>query len=123
ITNLVAAPLMTLAQPMLFLGLLLAPIGPLAALVGDAAHPLLSAFDAIALAGASIPGGWLVVAPTVLDALLAAAASVALIVACLSRFPGRALLVGSTAVVCLVWGAVAPTGNGFTELHVIDVGQ
>src|SRR5205085_9523224 len=65
ITNLVAAPLMTLAQPMLILGLLLAPIPPLAAIVGDAAHPLLVGFDAIALAGASIPGGWMVVSPTV----------------------------------------------------------
>jgi len=123
ITNLAAAPLMTLAQPMLFLGLLLAPIGPLAALVGDAAHPLLAAFNAIALAGASVPGGWLVVAPTVVDALLAAVVSVALIVACVSRFPGRALLVGTGALTCLVWGALAPTGSGFTELHVIDVGQ
>ena len=123
ITNLAAAPLMTLAQPMLFLGLLLAPIGPLAALVGDAAHPLLAAFDAIALAGASVPGGWLVVAPTVVDALPAAVVSVALFVACVSRFPGRALLVGTGALTCLVWGALAQTGSGFTELHVIDVGQ
>ena len=123
ITNLVAAPLMALAQPMLFLGLLLEPIGPLVALVGDAVHPLLAAFDAIALAGASVPGGWLVVAPTVADALLAGVASVALIVACVSRFPGRATLIGSSAIACLVWGALVPTGSGFTELHVIDVGQ
>jgi competence protein ComEC len=123
ITNLAAAPLMTIAQPMLFLGLLLAPIPPLAALVGDAAHPLLAAFDGIALVGASIPGAWLVVAPTVIDALFAAVASVALIVACVSRFPGRTLIIGSGALVCLVWSDFAPTGTGFTELHVIDVGQ
>jgi len=123
LTNLAAAPLMTLAQPMLFLGLLLAPIPPLAALVGDAAHPLLVGFDAIALAGASVPGGWMVVSPTVTSALLAAVASVSIIIACVSRFPGRAMLVGAVAVACLVWSGFIPVGNGFTEVHVIDVGQ
>jgi competence protein ComEC len=123
LTNLAAAPLMTLAQPMLFLGLLLAPIPPLAALVGDAAHPLLVGFDTIALAGASVPGGWMVVSPTVTSALLAAVASVSIIIACVSRFPGRAMLVGAVAVACLVWSGFMPVGNGFTEVHVIDVGQ
>ena len=123
LTNLLAAPLMGLAQPMLFLGLLLAPVRPLALLVGDAAHPLLAAFDAIAAAGAAIPGGWMVVSPTLASAVLAAVASVALIVACVSRFPGRPLLVGSAAVAALVWSGVAPAGSGLTELHMIDVGQ
>jgi len=123
LTNLAAAPLMTLAQPMLFLGLLLAPIPPLAAIVGDATHPLLAGFDAIAFAGASIPGGWMVVSPTVTAALLAGIASVSLIVACVSRFPASALLTGASAVACLIWSGVAPTGSGFTEVHLIDVGQ
>ena len=123
LTNLIAAPLMTLAQPMLFLGLLLAPIRPVASVVGDAAHPLLAAFDAIALAGASIPGGWVAVMPSVASAVLAALASVALIVACVSRFPGRAVLTGAAAVVCLIWSGFTPTGSGLTELHLIDVGQ
>jgi competence protein ComEC len=123
LTNLAAAPLMTLAQPMLFLGLLLAPIAPLAALVGDAAHPLLAAFDGIALAGASVPGGSVMVSPTPAVALLAAVACVSLIVACVSRFPGRPLLVGAIAFMCLTWSGVLPPGSGFTELHMIDVGQ
>ena len=123
LTNLLAAPLMALAQPMLFLGLLLAPVRPIALLVGDAAHPLLGAFDAIAAAGAAIPGGWLVVSPTLTAALLAAMASVTLIVACVSRFPGRPLLVGGTAVAALVWSGLTPAGSGLTEVHMIDVGQ
>jgi competence protein ComEC len=123
LTNLLAAPLMTLAQPMLFLGLLLAPARPIALLVGDAAHPLLAAFDGIAAAGAAIPGGWMVVSPTLIAAVLAAVASVSLIVACVSRFPGRPLLVGSTAVAALVWSGMAPAGSGVTEVHMIDVGQ
>jgi competence protein ComEC len=123
LTNLIAAPLMGLAQPMLFLGLLLAPIPSLAALIGDAAHPLLAAFDTIALTGASVPGGWLMVSPTAMGAILGAVASVSLIVACVSRFPGRALLIGSLAILCLIWSGVVPTGSGWTELHMIDVGQ
>lgn len=123
LTNLFAAPLLGLAQPMLFLGLVLAPIPAIASVVGDAAHPLLAGFDGIALAGASIPGGWMVVSPTIASAMLAGVASVALIVACVSRFPGRATLVGALAVVALVWSGVAPVGSGLTELHMIDVGQ
>lgn len=123
LTNLVAAPLMTLAQPMLFLGLLLAPLPPLASVVGDAAHPLLAAFDFIALAGSSIPGAWIAVTPSAVSAILAAVASVALLVACVSRFPGRAMLTGLAALVCLVWSGLGPPGSGLTELHLIDVGQ
>jgi competence protein ComEC len=123
LTNLAAAPLMGLAQPMLFAGLLLAPVRPLAALVGDAAHPLLAAFDGIALAGSSVPGGSIVVSPTPTVAVLASVASLSLIVSCVSRFPGRALLIGATAVMCLIWSGIIPAGSGFTELHMIDVGQ
>ena len=123
VTNLVAAPLMTLAQPMLFLGLVVAPIQPLAALVGDAAHPLLVGFDAIAFAGSSIPGGWMLVSPTLFAALLAGVASVSLVVACVSRWPAHALLVGGTAIVCLIWSGLTPVGSGLLEVHVIDVGQ
>jgi len=123
LTNLVAAPLMSLAQPMLFLGLVLAPMPGIASVIGDAAHPLLAAFDGIALAGASIPGGWMVVSPTIVSALLAAVASAALVVACLSRFPGRAMLVGASAIAALVWSGIAPAGSGLTELHMMDVGQ
>jgi competence protein ComEC len=50
-------------------------------------------------------------------------ASVALIVGCVSRFPGRPLLLGSAAITALVWSGVAPAGSGLTEVHMIDVGQ
>jgi competence protein ComEC len=33
------------------------------------------------------------------------------------------MLVGAVAVACLVWSGFMPVGNGFTEVHVIDVGQ
>jgi competence protein ComEC len=122
-TNLAAAPLMGIAQPVLFLGLLLAPWPTVAALVGDAAHPLLAAFDAIALAGASIPGAWMTVAPTAAGAVLAAAASVSLVMACVSDWPGPPLVGGAVALTLLTWGGLLPTGSGDTELHMLDVGQ
>jgi competence protein ComEC len=46
-----------------------------------------------------------------------------MIVACVSRFPGTALLIGSAALSCLIWSGVVPAGSGLTELHMIDVGQ
>src|SRR5262249_58181705 len=94
-----------------------------AAFVGDAAHPLLAAFDAIAVYGSSIPGAWLELTPTPMGAVLAALASVALVSACVSHFPGRPLVVGAIALAALAWNGALPAGSGFTELHMIDVGQ
>jgi competence protein ComEC len=123
LTNLVASPLMGIAQPMLFLGLIASPVPPLARLVGDAVHPLLAAFNAIATIGASVPGGWMEVAPTALGAGCAAVASACLLVACVSRHPGPPLVAAATAIAILVWRPLTPTGSGMTELHMIDVGQ
>lgn len=123
LTNLAAAPLMAIAQPMLFLGLLLAPLHSVAGLIGDAAHPLLAGFDLIASAGASIPGAWMEVTPTTTTAVFAGIASAALVVACVSRHPGMPMIVGAGALGIIVWGGVAPTGSGLAELHMLDVGQ
>jgi competence protein ComEC len=123
VTNLAAAPLMTIAQPMLFLGMLLAPLHWVAALIGDAAHPLLAGFDLIASTGASIPGAWVEVTPTMTTAVLAGIASAALIAACVARHPGMPIIVGAGALAIIVWGGMAPTGSGLAELHMLDVGQ
>ncbi len=64
LTNLVATPLLELAQPMLFIGMLLAPIHPLASLLADAAHPLLGSLDRVATVTAATPGASILVAPT-----------------------------------------------------------
>ncbi|HKO16357.1 MAG TPA: DNA internalization-related competence protein ComEC/Rec2 [Gemmatimonadaceae bacterium] len=122
-TNLVAAPIMALAQPMLFLGLVIAPLGPLARLVGDAVHPVLAAFDAVARAGAAVPGGWWEVAPTTAGGLLAGIASLALLAACIGEYPMPAVVVGGAALTLLVWRPLTPAGSGLTELHMLDVGQ
>lgn len=123
LTNLAAAPIMAVAQPMLFLGLLLAPVPPIAALVGDAVHPVLAAFDAVAAVGAAIPGAWMEIAPSPLVAVLGAAGSTSLVVACVSRFPERATVTGAAALAAMIWSGALPAGSGLTELHLLDVGQ
>ncbi len=103
LTNLVADPVLALAQPMLFLSMLLAPWPGAARLVAAASHPLLAAFDAVARIGAGVPHAAIAVAPTATAALLLGIAAVAVIVACVSRFPARAALVVSAAIVAAVW--------------------
>jgi competence protein ComEC len=124
LSNLIAAPVITLAQPVLFLALLLAPFGWAARFVAQAVHPLLFAFDWIAWAAASIPGGAITVTTTAVTAVLAACAAMSLVVACVSRYPSRPAVfaVGSLSLMVLVPGMPLGRVSG-VELHVLDVGQ
>jgi len=124
VSNLIAAPLITLAQPVLFLALVLAPVGWAARFVAQAVHPLLFAFDWIAWAAASVPGAAITVTTTAVTAVLAACAALSLVVACVSRYPSRPAVfaVGSLALMVLV--PAMPLGRiSGVELHVLDVGQ
>jgi len=123
LSNLAAAPLIALAQPMIFFGMLLAPIAPLATLVADAAHPLLVGLDRVAAMAAAVPAGSITVAPTTPAALIAGVMSVAVIVACGSREWMPPTLIAAAAATVLVWLPFAPAGQGMVELHMIDVGQ
>jgi competence protein ComEC len=120
-TNLLADPVMGLLQPVLFLALCI-PIGPVERLCADASHALIAAFDAIARAGAAVPHAAPTVVPTASSALLAGVAAVAALAACTSR-SARPALVGASAIALLVIAPIARPRGGFTELHVIDVGQ
>jgi competence protein ComEC len=124
LSNLIAAPVITLAQPVLFLALLLAPFGWAARFVAQAVHPLLFAFDWIAWAAASVPGAAITVTTTAVTAVLAACAAVSLVVACVSRYPSRPAMfaVGSLSLMVLVPGMPLGRVSG-VELHVLDVGQ
>ncbi|MFL5500501.1 MAG: DNA internalization-related competence protein ComEC/Rec2 [Gemmatimonadaceae bacterium] len=124
ISNLIAAPVISLAQPILFLALLTGPFRALAHLFADAVHALLFAFDWIAMASASIPGAAVTVSATKLVAIVAAVAAASLIVACVSRFPSRPAVVAVGALATLVVSPLLPMqrDNG-VELHVLDVGQ
>jgi len=123
LSNLAAGPLIALAQPMIFCGMLLAPIAPIARLVADAAHPLLVGLDRVAQMAAAVPGGSVTVAPTTSAAIVAGVMSIAVIVACGSREWIKPTLVAAIAAALLIWMPVAPTPHGDVELHMIDVGQ
>ena len=124
LSNLIAAPIVTLAQPVLFLALLLSPMRALAGFFAQAVHPLLFAFDWIAWSAASVPGAAVTVTTTIPVALLGALAAAALVVACVSRFPSRPAIVGVAGLgLIAVFPAIPLAGNGDVELHVLDVGQ
>jgi competence protein ComEC len=123
LSNLAAGPLIALAQPMIFCGMLLAPIAPLATLVADAAHPLLLGLDRVAAIAAAVPFGSITVAPTIAAAVIAGVMSIAVIVACGSREWIKPAIVAAVAAGLLIWLPVAPTAKGSVELHMIDVGQ
>ncbi|MDQ6771052.1 MAG: DNA internalization-related competence protein ComEC/Rec2 [Gemmatimonadota bacterium] len=124
LSNLIAAPVITLAQPVLFLALLFAPFASLARFIAQAVHPLLFAFDWIAWSAASVPGASITVTTTLVTALLAASAASALVIACVSRYPSRPAIAGVASLALMV--VVPPVTFGRTkgvELHVLDVGQ
>jgi competence protein ComEC len=124
LSNLIAAPVITLAQPVLFLALVLAPFEAAARFVAQAVHPLLFAFDWIAWAAASIPGAAITVTTTLTTALLAATAAVSLVIACASRYPSRPAIVGVGSLALMVVAPAIPLRRtDVVELHVLDVGQ
>jgi competence protein ComEC len=124
VSNLVAAPVITLAQPILFLALLVSPFGAIARFIASAVHPLLFAFDWVAWAAASTPGAAITVTTTLMTAILGAIAAVALVVASASRFPGRPAIAGMAALAAMtVFPALPLPRNDQVELHVLDVGQ
>ncbi len=124
LSNLLAAPIVTIAQPMLFLALLLAPFGAIARFCAQAVHPLLFAFDWIAWAAASVPGAAITVATTLPTALFGAIAAAAVVVACVSRVPSRPVIWGVAALAAMaVFPAIPLARHNALELHVLDVGQ
>ena len=128
LTNLAATPLIALAQPMVFAGMLLAPIHPLASLLADAAHPLLAGLDRVAGVAAGTPGATILVAPTPACAAIAAVMSAAFIIACASREWKTSATIAVAAAALLVWLPIGRTQieaatDGELELHTIDVGQ
>lgn len=124
ISNLIAGPVIALAQPTLFLALLLAPIGPLGRFCAQAVHPLLGGFDWIASSAASVPFGAIAVNTTWITAVLAGVAAAALVIACVSRLPARPAIVALGALSLMALVPAVPIANTHgVELHVLDVGQ
>lgn len=123
LTNVVATPVVAVLQPTIFLALLFAPLEPVARFIAGAAHPMLAALDSVARTGANVPFGALAIAPTLQGATLAGIATAALVVACVSYFPARAMMVSAAAFTAALWLPILPHRSGELEMHVIDVGQ
>ena len=124
LSNLFAAPVIGVAQPMLFLALVLAPAERVARFCAQAVHPLLVVFDRVATTAASIPGASVSVYTTWVTAICAAVAAAAIVVACVSRFPARPALVAVSSLALMVVVPASPFYPGdAAELHVLDVGQ
>ncbi len=124
VSNLIAAPVITLAQPVLFLALVLAPFGLAARFVGQAVHPLLFAFDWVAWSAASVPGAAITVTTSAVSAVLAGCAAVSLVAACVSRSPIRPVIAAMGSLALMVVIPATPFGaTSGVELHVLDVGQ
>ncbi|HJQ54178.1 MAG TPA: DNA internalization-related competence protein ComEC/Rec2 [Gemmatimonadaceae bacterium] len=124
VSNLVAAPIITLAQPILFLAMLVGPFDGVARFIAGSVHPLLFAFDWVAWRAATIPGASITVSTTLVTAVLAAIAAVALVVACVSRFPVRPAIAGMAALATMAVAPALPMHSSHdVELHVLDVGQ
>jgi competence protein ComEC len=123
LSNLLAGPLLGLAQPIIFCGLILSPVHSVASLFADAAHPLLAGLTWTAATAASVPHGSEPVNPTLVAAVLGGVVAFATIVASASREWRIPAAVASAAAALLVWLPFAPAVAGMTELHMIDVGQ
>ena len=124
LTNLIAAPVITLAQPILFLALVASPIAAVGQFFAQAVHPLLFAFDWISWTAASIPYASITVGATPVTALLAAGAAVALIVACTGQHPVRPAITALAAVSLMAAAPFLPRpADHHVELDVLDVGQ
>jgi competence protein ComEC len=123
LSNLLAAPVVAVLQPTLFLALVLGGWADAAQLVAAAAHPMIAALDLVARGAAAVPYASLAVAPSLGVAVSAGVGAVALVVAAWSRDPSRALLAAATALVAMAWWPLLPPGSGAFEIHLIDVGQ
>jgi competence protein ComEC len=121
--NLAASPLMTIAQPMLFLALLLGWWPAAARFVAGAAHPALAAFEWVAHEAAAVPGAQVEVAATSAALAVAALGAVLLVAACMAHDPWRPLLAALACAVAIPLMPIVPRPLGMLELHMIDVGQ
>lgn len=104
LANIVADPVISLLQPMLFLALLLLPFPSAARFVADSAHFPLKVFDGVAEWFAAVPYSAISIAPNRLTVLLSIVMSAAIIVGCCSRrLAVRGVIVAVGAVSAMVW--------------------
>jgi len=122
-TNVVAAPLFGVAQPLLFASLVVTPLWSVAVLLAEAARSVLALIDLVARWGAALPLAAIRAEPNAATAVLLGVAAVAGVVAIVGRWPRRPLCVALGAVGLATWWPALAPGPGTLELHAIDVGQ
>ena len=122
-TNLAAAPLFGVAQPLLFASLLALPIDWMAVVLADGARATLTAIDFVARAGAATPWAVVRAEPDAVTALLLGVAAIAATVAAAGRWPTRPLLLAACAGACATWRPALVPWSRPLEVHVLDVGQ
>lgn len=123
VSNVFAAPVITVLQPMLFLAMLL-PVQPAARFVADATVPLLRTFDGVAARAAEMPFAALQLTPSLITVLFCGLAIGCLIAAASARFSARpTVLAGAALVVALWYPLLPPSPRREIELHMLDVGQ
>ena len=125
VSNIAAGPVVSVLQPALFVALLwgLWVPAPTDHWLPDATQPLMALLELVARVAASVPGGVLPVAPTLIVAMGGGIAA-ALVVRGTAARRGAPWYVASVAVAVLAmwWSLLAPA-TGELELHVLDVGQ
>ena len=123
-SNMVAAPIVAVMQPALFLAMVLAPFGSVAQVAADGARVLVRALDAVAYAAAAVPGGSVVSAPSLTAAILCGVAAAGVLAAASARRErARWLIVAGLATVAVAWNPILPASARGMEIHMIDVGQ
>lgn len=122
-TNVVAAPLFGVAQPLLFASLVMLPLRAVARLLADAARSALWLIDLVARGGAALPLAAVRAEPDAMTALVLGVAVVAGAVALVGRWWRRPTFVSLGALAAATWWPSLRPGPGRLELHAIDVGQ
>lgn len=123
LANILASPVIAFLQPALFLALVLAPLRRIAQVAADACILPLAVLDFIATRAASVPHAALHVAPTLATAVALGIATAVVVRATAARRPARYVVVAAGALCVAMWWPLVRGGSGWTELHMMDVGQ
>lgn len=123
VTNVAAAPLFDVAQPLLFASLVALPLAPLARAIAESARAALALIDLVARGGSALPLAVLRAEPDAATAALLGVAAAAGLVALAGRWWQRPLVVALGALALATWWPALRRGPGRLEVHAIDVGQ
>lgn len=123
LANLVAAPVVAVLQPALFLTLLVAPMPAVVSWVAGACRALLAVFDEVARVAAAVPGAAVPVAPSGVEAAACGVAILCAMVATAVPRPSRWWRAAGGAILLAAAAPLLPLGSGQLEAHILDVGQ